>query len=509
MSGHLAADRKGAAVMHARRLVIPAALAALGLAAAMPAAAQTQPGPNVLYPANVDYPSSGGYGVVNSTVLGEPYVQGADVNMDWSSVETSNDPPNAPTYDWTGLDNEATAAYDQGKHIILVVRAANETGGATVTNGVCKADSDQILPSWEISSLQKYQGMNGSNGIYCDTDLETMVPDWFSSTFQNDFKTFISALGQYASQQPWYHNISYIRIGVGLGGEAFPVMPDDTPSGCSPSTPPCQTDAAADLATITNDWVPTSETFPQAWENFQESMLTAYDADFPAVAGTGGATYPPPTLIYPISVIPGQEPLPDGDPEDYGVANWATSTYSNIGIGQQCLAPGGLDDYADFENIVPMVFANNPDVYIQFQTCGTTTSTAEELGIIQAAEGYGARSIEWYESTWQGNPLAPPSTNDMTQYQTWVNNNCDPGCPVMTISGVAPTTGTVGTTVTITGHNLANASAVAFNGTQATIVSDSATQIVTKVPTGATSGFIMVTTPNGTTTSPASFTVTS
>jgi len=76
------------------------------------------------------------------------------------------------------------------------------------------------------------------------------------------------------------------------------------------------------------------------------------------------------------------------------------------------------------------------------------------------------------------------------------------------ISGFTPDSGAAGTTVTITGHNLAGATAVAFGGTPATIVSATATQLVTTVPAGAATGHITVTTPAGTATSHASFTVT-
>ncbi len=62
--------------------------------------------------------------------------------------------------------------------------------------------------------------------------------------------------------------------------------------------------------------------------------------------------------------------------------------------------------------------------------------------------------------------------------------------------------------MTITGRNLPGATEVAFNGTPATIVSDTATQIVTTVPAGATTGRISVTTPAGTATSTKTFTVT-
>jgi plastocyanin len=80
--------------------------------------------------------------------------------------------------------------------------------------------------------------------------------------------------------------------------------------------------------------------------------------------------------------------------------------------------------------------------------------------------------------------------------------------PPPRISRFAPSSGPVATTVTITGLNLSHARRVTFNGTVAVISSDSATKIVTRVPTGASSGRIAVTTPGGTATSASVFTVT-
>jgi streptogramin lyase len=76
------------------------------------------------------------------------------------------------------------------------------------------------------------------------------------------------------------------------------------------------------------------------------------------------------------------------------------------------------------------------------------------------------------------------------------------------IDNITPTSGTVGTRVTITGHNLAGATHVTFNGKAATIASETSTQIVTQVPTGATTGHISITVPVGTATSSKRFTVT-
>jgi large repetitive protein len=77
-----------------------------------------------------------------------------------------------------------------------------------------------------------------------------------------------------------------------------------------------------------------------------------------------------------------------------------------------------------------------------------------------------------------------------------------------TISSFSPSSGSVGTSVTINGTNLTGATWVKFNGVMATITSNTATQIVAKVPTGATTGPITVKTASGTAISATNFTVT-
>ena len=83
--------------------------------------------------------------------------------------------------------------------------------------------------------------------------------------------------------------------------------------------------------------------------------------------------------------------------------------------------------------------------------------------------------------------------------------------PPPTISGFSPTSGPIGTTVTITGTNFVatplTSNTVKFNGKQATVSSASTTQLVVTVPTGTTSGAVTVTVSNMTATG-ASYTVT-
>jgi len=77
-----------------------------------------------------------------------------------------------------------------------------------------------------------------------------------------------------------------------------------------------------------------------------------------------------------------------------------------------------------------------------------------------------------------------------------------------TITSFTPTSGGVGTTVTITGTNFTSVTSVKFNGTEAASFSAAnATTITATVPTGATTGTVSVTTPKGTATSAASFTI--
>lgn len=75
------------------------------------------------------------------------------------------------------------------------------------------------------------------------------------------------------------------------------------------------------------------------------------------------------------------------------------------------------------------------------------------------------------------------------------------------ITSFTPSEGKVGGSVTITGTNLNGATAVTFNGALATFTVNSATQITATIPTGASTGPIGVTTPEGSTASTTAFVV--
>ncbi|HJV49789.1 MAG TPA: S8 family serine peptidase, partial [Geothrix sp.] len=79
--------------------------------------------------------------------------------------------------------------------------------------------------------------------------------------------------------------------------------------------------------------------------------------------------------------------------------------------------------------------------------------------------------------------------------------------PAPTVTGLSPSSGPVGTLVTLTGTGFSDASAVTFNGTAATFTLVSDGSITATVPAGATTGRVSVTTPGGTGSTSTSFTV--
>jgi hypothetical protein len=99
-------------------------------------------------------------------------------------------------------------------------------------------------------------------------------------------------------------------------------------------------------------------------------------------------------------------------------------------------------------------------------------------------------------------------TSNVTSAQSSGTFTVGGSCVSPTITSFSPTSGPVGTSVTITGTNFTGATAVKFsNNKSATFTVDSGTQITATVPNGATTGTISVATSSGTATSADPFTI--
>ncbi|GAB2717915.1 hypothetical protein GCM10011495_34080 [Hymenobacter frigidus] len=130
------------------------------------------------------------------------------------------------------------------------------------------------------------------------------------------------------------------------------------------------------------------------------------------------------------------------------------------------------------------------------QTAGTAASTPVYVRLAGTTAG-----------SFAGN-VTVASTGATTQNVAVTGTVTTAATPVPTITSFTPTSGPVGTTVTVTGTDFTGATGATLNGLAvANFMVMSATSVMFDVPTGATSGTITVTTPGGTATSTGTFTV--
>lgn len=290
------------------------------------------------YPANIDFEPLESYGTYNPTALSNPNIRAVDVNMNWASVE-----PQQGMFNFGPADNEVAAWAKQRKKFTLIVRYIDETGIAHGTD----CNIRQFLPAWEIMRIQHF----------CDMDRRTIIPDYFGPTFEGDLKAYVKAIADHFAISPYRNNLLYVRIGLGLGGEGFPL----TPGG----------DYAFDKQRL-ESWGYT----PAAWAAWQKALLTYYKSVFPYT-----------TIIYPVNGLDTDQTT--GQPVQVEVAEWAAS--QGMGIGQQGLRP--QSNYPLFQSLR----SKYPGIYIQFQTVLAINGGKDQVqGDIQAASRNGAQFIEWY-----------------------------------------------------------------------------------------------------------------
>ncbi len=309
------------------------------------------------YPANIDFPASGAYGQYSQAALNNLGINGIDINMNWVDVE-----PQQGVYNFGPIDQEITTWVQAGKEFTLVVRYIADTGTCTGT---------QYMPQWEIQRIPHF----------CDTLKGTIIPNYFDQTFITDLETFVKAIGSHFTQSPYKANLAYIRVGLGVAGEGFPIF----------------------SLTSNPDWsqlIAYGYT-PASWRDWQRARMATFKAAFPWTK-----------VIYPINVQGTTDPA-NGLPLQVSQAYWAAA--NGLGIGSQTLSPGFT--YAQINTIAAYINKNYPGTYIQFQTKTGVNSSSTVQGDIQTAQNYGARSIEWYENVVGNNSYTPL----FQQWQQYVN----------------------------------------------------------------------------------------
>ena len=179
-----------------------------------------------------------------------------------------------------------------------------------------------------------------------------------------------------------------------------------------------------------------------------------------------------------------------GSAQTIGGTSWAAPTWAGFcALINQARANAGKTGGIGLLNpsLYPLIGTSNfYDV-----TSGSNAEGSKAAGKYSATVGYD-------ETTGIGTP----------DVGVLINTLVGQTATAPTLTGFSPTSGPVGTSVTINGTNFSGVTAMAFNGTAASYTVNSATQIVATVPTGATTGTIKVTTSAGSATSSSAFTVT-
>ena len=315
------------------------------------------------YPANIDFEGISNYGNYNPDALANPNVGAVDISMNWAQVE-----PQQGVFNWAPADKVMADWSAQGKKFTIVVRYINEGGSCS---------SSQFTPAWELARVPNF----------CDSDYGDVVPDYFNPTFKADLKAYVQAIGQHIANSPYRNNLLYIRIGVGIGGEGFPLP------------------RKGDYLTVDKPQLESWGYTPTVWVAWQEEMLTSYKSSLPFT-----------TIIYPLNALD-TDPA-TGQPVQVEVAKWAAA--QGMGVGQQGLEPG--TNYPLFQQLR----GQYPQIYFQYQTVyslnGNVTSSCNISCVaqadIQAAETNGAQFIEWYSQDIINSSLQ----SYFAQWQQYVNS---------------------------------------------------------------------------------------
>ncbi|HEX4342693.1 MAG TPA: DNA/RNA non-specific endonuclease, partial [Verrucomicrobiae bacterium] len=228
--------------------------------------------------------------------------------------------------------------------------------------------------------------------------------------------------------------------------------------------------------------------------------------------------------------------------------------YSGVGFdrGHMCPSADRTDNPTDnalvffFSNIIPQAANNNEGIWANFEDyCRSLVRSGDELMIICGPGGFNGSYVQPSQRimtpgfTWKVVVVIPPGAgtalsrittstrcivikvpNNNSVASTWqtyvtsakqievdtgftffsalpsnvadaLRNEVDgqSGTPPA-ITGISPSSGAVNSSVILTGTTLSSASEVTFNGTPASFVQNSATQITATVPTNANAGAI-------------------
>ena len=185
----------------------------------------------------------------------------------------------------------------------------------------------------------------------------------------------------------------------------------------------------------------------------------------------------------------------------------STTTSGGIRVSQNSVFSNTVN-YTFDPSTVTTASPSSAAVGAQVVITGTKFGAAQgSNGLVQFGSTY-ASVVSWSDSQIVAAvPSGTSGTLRVDQSGVWSNTISFTTLPTPSISSLAPSSGSSGTNVTITGSNLGTSQGtVTFNGVQATPTSWNTNSITVPVPNGATTGNVVVTA-SGVNTSGLPFTV--
>jgi hypothetical protein len=153
-------------------------------------------------------PGSSLWGPFNTYVLSSPYLDGVNPGLDWSTIETRQG-----VYDFSQFDASLQPFYDAGKTVNLIIRPVSNGGVNSLTPAY-------VFTSQWASSV----GAAPLDVVTCPTypgsgQRSTGFPVVYELPFKVAYKKFVAAALAHYANNP---HIGYVRVGLAVGGEAFP-----------------------------------------------------------------------------------------------------------------------------------------------------------------------------------------------------------------------------------------------------------------------------------------------
>src|SRR5579859_3014185 len=177
----------------------------------------------VLFPPSNPFATD--YTAVQTYLMGNPYVSGVVISVDWSDFDIGNvDSGTHTRYDFALPDALIDPWVKAGKTVNLTLQNTTYGGSGCPQSGggsYGTVGSNCAMPGWMWTAL---------TAAHYTTCSSQQVPNWRAEVFQSNYRSAIAALVNYYSTNT---HIGYIRIGLGRGGEInLPQAWQDTTSAC-------------------------------------------------------------------------------------------------------------------------------------------------------------------------------------------------------------------------------------------------------------------------------------